>query len=1269
MVPNHATLYPVLVANEEGTAHSSQPHEHFMIGHTLKAAALSTKISAQTIQNQIVFELECKEIHHSGNEQIIFLFDPAHHGRRPHNFIRVRWSGKDGFILERFHYEYIIEAFPQGAYGTSRLEEGTLHIRLVLPLELIGFLPQHDPEARRWIGFNLYRETIGGGDAGIIKWAGLPCDSIIHGQGLGDLLLARGLDSEGIEAAVQAADADSRGLPTRWVKRVIPAELHSYVTRKRQGMTVRMQPADVKQARVKADTTTWGRNLKANILEVANYWAAKSDDELFDLVPVGNPRALTVAQYYGDPASPGNYTTLQTCLERPYEFYNPSTGRWWKPGMLMRNPQTGEDVALIDNGDGFLAPEGFPFPQVRYMFVGAYNLFIIGVLMGSPYNKVIEDKSVCPETSGSKYFGAINNLAYAFSLTGDRKYVHKALILIGRIAELVPYMNGNFADGTISDSVHIAEPTTTETMWYDNFFEALDLIYDEVDFCAPQLAELFATKPDPEGQKRVKPFCVKDTVHELIPYLIYTCEVEIRKTADWSLRYLYKYLTLASFMQNGKLMHRILSEGPHSLQGKLRNLFYRDGRYAYDSYGYLGGICDQLILMANTNYLFTDDQYYPEPINMFQDPQYGILNIIELNFRIKTGAIIPAFGDWVLNNKEPISEARRRGMPDYAAGYEIAFSRMGEERRLLGPILALYTEEELDRYRTRSANNSLLQSLLLLGTAPEFSEYQVYLEEGTRKQDDSRTQRSRSPFAPYLLQNSETSLLRHGRTAADCKHVVLYGQPTAGHAHGDKLGLWIGAFGYHLLAGVGAYPFTWISPKLRGWETHSAACMVTLIDGRNQNASFSKQLAHYEGRHLQLAGLENDRIYPGSHAERWSWLIGAPAQANGDESEGYVLDLNYVRGGKTFDYNTAGMLSPDRLTFEGIGEAEWEPLEGTMQRTLDGSDDPLYDKPGYGWMKALRKAKTTSTASVSWTYRYDHAALKVHTVPDAGGTNREVVFSLGEMGFQHMGESDWLPFVMWRDQQILSADGGGSEGHTSAKNHAATFCTVLEPYEQKPFLQEVRALTMISVNQATDFQPIGVEVNHTGSYRDILISNYAPGDSVTFADSEGRSFTTDGKALLLRYKAETLVFAEAVAYTSIEGPGISQRREASELLGVVEQAEEKSGRGIITVRLDSLSSLPMGQLGDIAELEGRVAIIDSADYPKPSAYYIRNPRLTGNLLSFDTSVTLVCLNADTPFDTKKNELGKKAQMVVDGVEVLIDVKAGDSFSVQHALVV
>ncbi|MDF2815452.1 MAG: heparinase [Paenibacillus sp.] len=1255
-----STLYPVLIAYSE--ASKSVPHTQFTIGHTLVAATLSTAIRAYTVGNRIVLEGECKGIHERGTEQVVFLFDPKHHGRRPHNFLKIRWTETDGFMFERFLYEYLSEPLPEGVHGTANMAEGTLKLRLELPLELIGLPTEGSPQGKRWIGFNMYREAMGGGDAGIVKWSGLPCDSIIHGQGLGDLLIARGLDADEVEAAVQAADADSRGLPTRWVKREIPAELFDYITRKRHGMTIRIKAADAERARLKADTTLWGQTLKANIVEVADYWAAKSDDELFELVPVGNPRALTVAQYYGDPARPGNYRTLQTCLERPYEFYNPATGMWWRPGMQLRNPGTGEEVTLLDHGDGFLAPPGFPFPQVRYMFLGAYRLFILGVLMGIPYHQVIEDTDVCPETSGKKYFGAINNLASAFILTGDRRYARKALILIGRIAELVPYMNGNFADGTISDSVHIAEPTTTETSWYDNFFEALDLLYDEIDACAPELAELFGRKLDAEGRARTKCFCVKDTVHELIPYLIYSCEVEIRKTADWSLRYIYKYLTLASFMQSGKLMHRILSEGPHSLQGKLRNLFYRDGRYAYDSYGYLGIIGDQLILMANTNYLFTDEQYYPEPIDMFTDKQYGIQAIIDLTFRTKTGGIIPAFGDWQLDNKEPINEYRRRGLPKYAAGYEIAFSRMGEDRGLLGSLLALYTEEELSAFRLESVNAaSIDSSLLLLGTAADYADYQSYASVNPETKEET----SGSSFAPFLLQNSETSVLRHGRTAADCKHVVLYGQPTAGHAHGDKLGLWIGAFGYHLLAGVGAYPFTWISPKLRGWETHSAACMVTLIDGRNQNASYSKQLAHYEGHHIQLAGLENDVIYPGSHAERWSWLISAPTQANGDDSAAYVLDINYVRGGLTFDYNTAGMLSPDRLSFQGIEAEDWVPLEGTLQRTLDGTDSPLYEKPGYGWMKAQRKAKTGAT-SVSWTYRYDHAALKVHTVPDVGHAAREVVFSLGEMGFQHMGESDWLPFVMWRDQEDPIRE---SEGIRSFENRAATFCTVLEPYDQKPFLEVVGGLTLITANQSTHFQPVGVEVFHGDNYRDILISNYAVGDSVSFQDRTGQMITTDAKALMLRYCGDELVSAEAIAYTHIEAAGLAEQRGSAYLKGKVELAEEKSGTGAIAVRLESGLEEAFGPAADIKELEGRVALIHSSDYPKPSAYYIRNPKLVGDLLSFDTSISLISLNADSPFETKKRELGKKAQILVDGVEVLIDVKPGDSFTLSNHFMV
>ena len=56
------------------------------------------------------------------------------------------------------------------------------------------------------------------------------------------------------------------------------------------------------------------------------------------------------------------------------------------------------------------------------MFTASYRLFVLSMLMGNPYCSVLEDRSVCPETTGRENAGAINNLAYAYLLTGDKKY-------------------------------------------------------------------------------------------------------------------------------------------------------------------------------------------------------------------------------------------------------------------------------------------------------------------------------------------------------------------------------------------------------------------------------------------------------------------------------------------------------------------------------------------------------------------------------------------------------------------------------------------------------------------------------------------------------------------------------------------------------------------------------------------------------------------------------------------------------------------------------
>jgi hypothetical protein len=855
----------------------------------------------------------------------------------------------------------------------------------------------------------------------------------------------------------------------------------------------------------------------------------------------------------------------------------------------------------------------------------------------------MEDKSVCPETSGERYASAIPNLAFAYQLTQDKKYAYKALLLAGRLAELIPYMNGNYGSGYY-DTVQIAEPTTTECHWLSAYFDALDLLFDVIGEVEGDLKAFFADKPDAEGGARQRPFCVKTAVNDMIPFVLYSCEIERTRNTDWSLRYIYLELLIASYMGSGKLMHRVLNEGPHCLKGKVRNNFFRDGRYIYDSLGYLVQICDQVTMMANNNYGFRDEEYFPDGIDMFEQQEYGISQVIRYYSRLYCGGLTPMFGDTNADNREPVSEERRKGKFKYSPAFEISYARMKSLRGVLGPILAQYDSAELHSYRLQSnINTNVKHSMLLLALTADWEEYQTYKQNGAAIQPS------------FLVEDSETSVLRAGTDAHNCKHLVLYGQPSAGHKHGDKLGLWIGAYGYHLMAGVGGYPFTWLSPKFDQWEIHSAACTVTLVDGKHQAPSYSEQRCHYEGELLQVTGMVNTTAYPGTAYERWCWLVQAP-----DRENAYVVDLSYLSGGGTFDYNTMGLdASPEQIEFQGVSEEDWLPMQGT----LAGEDVELYSQPGYGWMKAQRYVRTDSP--ISWTYRYAGAGMKVHTLPDPESA-REVICSLGERGGEEMGKSRWEPFVLWRDKVADPA---------AATGHKAVFATVLEPFEreseeERRYIASVRPMVCKTLEAAAGVQdhtaaelqrPVGIELRYEdGVHKDILIAVHEGCGPTVFVDSDGVEYSSDAKSLLLRYRDGLLVDMEAVGFTTISDNVHTRNRKAAACIGHITSVnvEDREVQVELTEGAHNWSA---------EALKGQVALIDAPEYGKPSTYYLHDARLDGAQLTFRSDMSLIKLDADWKSPQKRLGMGAKQAVLHEGKQVLVDIKPGDSFHLWNAV--
>jgi len=103
---------------------------------------------------------------------------------------------------------------------------------------------------------------------------------------------------------------------------------------------------------------------------------------------------------------------------------------------------------------------------------------IFGNLFGRKKSKPDFSLPAIPESSQKKYSNAIFNLASAYCLNGDPRYIIKAALIMGLLAERYPYMSGTKKDGTHSQGMHWGEISTTESWWLKNFFTAYDLLFE-----------------------------------------------------------------------------------------------------------------------------------------------------------------------------------------------------------------------------------------------------------------------------------------------------------------------------------------------------------------------------------------------------------------------------------------------------------------------------------------------------------------------------------------------------------------------------------------------------------------------------------------------------------------------------------------------------------------------------------------------------------------------------------------------------------------------
>jgi hypothetical protein len=736
-------------------------------------------------------------------------------------------------------------------------------------------------------------------------------------------------------------------------------------TEKKSGGTGPIGPAEITKARRNADQTGWGKKQADRILADASWWLQKSDDFIYDMIPPGNPRAISPSYERGCPIHGGGRKCMQTNTALSYKWQCVIGGEWWFNGAMVKNPSTGEMVEVCDEGDGWAAPEGFANPGTVYHFHSAWRYYVLSKLFFHPYEPTIESEDA--------YTGhtAIIQLPLAYALTGDERFAHKAAVMLNRLAEVYRYYNGTVDEQRPLTRGYLVQVSWEEMPIFDCLV-AYDVLMETMESDA-SLLEFFKTKGDCDynGDGTVDSRDIRHNIqHNLFGYMYeWLHRAMAIQTGDYIIREGLVLWALGSVFGNQALIDEAI-EGRYGLAVNLTNNTFRDGKWWYDSPGYSIGCVTQVILERMLAMKGTD---------FIDDPRLRIRETIRFARDVFCDGRIPSIGDTGMAD----SQLKIQDVLANCGTEELAFLHTGDESSKRS-LLAV-SDGDVDRIRECYADERLL-----------FNADEIRGNSG--------------PLVPRtrIFHDSGIAILRTGEELATRKHLVLnYGKGNSGHGHKDKLGINLIAFGFDLAADLG-YPTTFTHPKVEGWEKHTASHATVLIDGTNQEFASGSLEVYGKSPGMQVVSASGKRAYPGlaETYERTLWLVDA------SHSNHYIFDVFRVAGGKQHDYV---FRSYSGEKGENFSLDLPSGVESVLQEggSAAGQDVCFSKAPGLGYMRDVSVAACNGQWSANWRMgNEDETGIRLTML---GANGREILTAKGE-GYGFFGQSPLDACVLARDR-------------------------------------------------------------------------------------------------------------------------------------------------------------------------------------------------------------------------------------------------------------
>ncbi len=287
------------------------------------------------------------------------------------------------------------------------------------------------------------------------------------------------------------------------------------------------------------------------------------------------------------------------------------------------------------------------------------------------------------------------------------------------------------------------------------------------------------------------------------------------------------------------------------------------------------------------------------------------------------------------------------------------------------------------------------------------------------------------------------AILRSGQ-GADARALWLHYDSGGRHSHADGMNLGLFAKGLDLMPDFGYPPVQyggWGSPRAV-WYRMTASHNTVVVDGQNQRTSAGETTLWADGKQFQAIRVSGPGLIEGKQFERMVAMIDI------SEQDSYIVDIFRVVGG--IDHAKFTRSHFGQITTEGLGKSPLPPFE---KGEIEGG---LHLRPAddYGYGTQMRNfyedAAPKPGWSVDWKVEDRHQLLPpdsdIHLrytdlTYNAKASTCETWISLG-------GTKDaWIPCIMVRRQT--------NEGPLTS-----TFVSIIEPYEGTSNIAQIRRLPL-----------------------------------------------------------------------------------------------------------------------------------------------------------------------------------------------------------------